>query len=80
MKTAIIRCNDRKYEVYLNDNGSPVAYRIETCIKGRRTTWRLLWSAERHGWVNGDIPQGLKDVLNVRGASEQIAHAMEWTK
>jgi hypothetical protein len=78
MKEAMIYYKDRKYFVRLDVHGAPVAYYVEVSTRGKRTSKRLLWSAERHGWVNGGVPQGLKDVLNVRGASEQIAYAMGW--
>jgi hypothetical protein len=79
MKSFIIRNNDgKKYDVKLNDKGEAVAYFVETYPKGKRTTMRLVWSVERHGYKNGDIPAKLKEILNIRGVSEQIANVMEW--
>jgi hypothetical protein len=78
MKIVTIWHDDKKYQVTLDDKGQAIAYHVEVHPRGRRTSFRLLWSAERHGHVNGDIPQGLKDVINARGASEAIAYAMGW--
>lgn len=78
MLQAILYHNYRKYFVTLDAQGSAVAYYVEVSQRGKRTSKRLIWSAERHGWKNGDIPQGLKDVLNERGAADVIARVMGW--
>lgn len=78
MPTISLYKNDRQYTVELNDKGVPVAYAVRVDARGKRPTDRWLWSVQRHGLINGDIPQGLKDLLNVRGACEAIARAMSW--
>lgn len=78
MKTCLLYCDDKKYNVTLTDKGEPVAYYVEVYPRGKRTSMRLVWSAERHGWHNGDIPPRLKAILNVRGAADAIARCMGW--
>ena len=78
MKTATIWKDDKKYQVTLNPKGDAVAYHVEVHPRGKRSSFRLVWSSTRHGFVNGDIPQGLKDILNAKGANEAIAYAMGW--
>lgn len=64
----------RKYRVDLAEDGEPVAYAVEVCARGKRTSERLLW----HKNSGKPMPQRLKDVLNVRGTSDTIAYVMGW--
>lgn len=78
MPTLLMYYNDRKYDIHLSEKGDAIAYFVEVYPKGKRTTMRLVWSAARHGYKHGDIPQRLKDILNTRGAADAIARAMGW--
>ena len=74
MPTAHLHHNYRKYDVYLAADGDITGYAVEVCARGKGPTMRRLWDkADRK-----PMPQGLKDVLNARGACEGIALAMGW--
>lgn len=79
MKSMIVRTEEgKKYDIRFNDKGEAIAYFVEVYPRGKRTSWRLLWSVERHGWVKGDIPAKLKEITNQRGFADQLARVMEW--
>lgn len=74
-KSIQVNFNWKTYRVDLDAlTGEPVCYAVQVSARGKSVTERRLWE-KRFG---AEMPQRLKDVMNVRGVSTSIAYVMGW--